>query len=104
MGETFNWPTSLPITNQPVYIKNALLAGKLVLSEKPVAENMNTAVELIRWYRTEIKDGTTWSVGENWRFLDSYNYAAEELKSLGPLTGFRGRQLDHVELNSKFNR
>ncbi|EMR67736.1 putative oxidoreductase nad-binding rossmann fold protein [Eutypa lata UCREL1] len=93
---------SLPIASQPPYIKSALLAGKHVLSEKPVAENVKDAVELIKWYRSEIK-GQTWTIGENWRFLNSYTYAAKELKSLGKIIGFQGRQQASIQLNWKFN-
>ncbi|KAL2847810.1 hypothetical protein BJY01DRAFT_212443 [Aspergillus pseudoustus] len=93
---------SLPIANQEKYIRAALLAGKHVLSEKPVAENVQTAEELIKWYRTEIK-GATWAVAENFRFLNSYAYAAEQIKSLGKIIGFHGRQHGFVELNWKFN-
>jgi predicted dehydrogenase len=94
---------SLPIANQAKYIRAALLAGKHVLSEKPVAENVAEAEELIRWYRTEIK-GATWAVAENFRFLDSYAYAADQIKTLGRIIGFQGRQQGFVEVDWKFNR
>lgn len=94
---------SLPIGHQSRFIKAALLAGKHVLSEKPVAENLEEAKNLIQWYRTEIK-GPTWTVAENWRFLKSYQYAAGQIKSLGKITGFQGRQHDIVPENWKFNR
>ncbi|POR34950.1 Uncharacterized protein TPAR_04868 [Tolypocladium paradoxum] len=93
---------SLPIANQPRYIKAALLAGKHVLSEKPVAENVKEAEDLIKWYRSEIK-GPTWTVAENWRFLKSYEFAAEQIQGLGKIIGFQGRQHDVVPLNWKFN-
>ncbi|KAJ0421459.1 hypothetical protein BJY00DRAFT_323252 [Aspergillus carlsbadensis] len=93
---------SLPIATQPQYIRAALLAGKHVLSEKPIAENVAEAQELIKWYRTEIK-GATWAVAENFRFLDSYAYAAAQIKSLGRVIGFQGRQQGFVEKDWKFN-
>uniref|UniRef100_A0A093XFX8 Gfo/Idh/MocA-like oxidoreductase N-terminal domain-containing protein n=1 Tax=Talaromyces marneffei PM1 TaxID=1077442 RepID=A0A093XFX8_TALMA len=40
---------SLPIANQVPFIRSALSAGKHVLSEKPVAENVADAVNLIKW-------------------------------------------------------
>jgi predicted dehydrogenase len=39
---------ALPILNQPTYICKALLANKYVLSEKPIAENMKDAIELLQ--------------------------------------------------------
>ncbi|KAA6408676.1 MAG: glucose-fructose oxidoreductase [Lasallia pustulata] len=38
---------ALPIPNQPLYIRAALSAGKHVLSEKPVAENLKDAQDFI---------------------------------------------------------
>ncbi|KAL3447649.1 hypothetical protein BJX65DRAFT_307714 [Aspergillus insuetus] len=93
---------SLPIANQAKYIRAALVAGKHVLSEKPIAENIAEAQELIKWYRTEIK-GATWAVAENFRFLDSYAYASEQIKTLGKIIGFQGRQQGFVEKDWKFN-
>ncbi|KAJ5757150.1 uncharacterized protein N7511_007332 [Penicillium nucicola] len=93
---------SLPIGHQPRFIQAALLAGKHVLSEKPVAENVDEAKKLIHWYRNEIQ-GPTWTVAENWRFLKSYEYAATQISSLGKITGFQGRQHDLVPENWKFN-
>lgn len=79
------------------------MAGKHVLSEKPVAENIEDAKALIRWYRHGIK-GPTWTVAENWRFLESYKYAAKQIRGLGKIVGFQGRQHDIVPENWKFNR
>jgi predicted dehydrogenase len=80
-----------------------LLAGKYILSEKPVAENVEAAKELIQWYRTEIK-GPTWTIAEYWRFLKSYEFAVEKIKSLGKIIGFQGRQHGMISQNWKFNR
>ncbi|VUC38129.1 unnamed protein product [Clonostachys rosea] len=92
---------SLSINSQPEYIRKALLAGKHVLSEKPVAENVKAADELIKWYRAEIK-GATWCIAENWRFLASYEYGFQQIKSLGKVLSFSGRQLSSVLPTGKF--
>lgn len=79
------------------------MAGKHVLSEKPVARNIEDAKALIQWYRREI-NGPSWTVAENWRFLESYKYAAKQMVGLGKIIGFQGRQHDMVPENGKFNR
>lgn len=58
---------------------------------------------MIKWYRSEIKN-VTWSIGENWRFLKSYEFASEELKTLGRIVGFQGRQFALVLQTGKFFR
>ncbi|KAK5060011.1 hypothetical protein LTR84_009895 [Exophiala bonariae] len=83
---------ALPIKNQPEYIRKSLLAGKHVLSEKPVAENVKEAVELIKWYRSEIAGkGVTWAVAENQRYLANFIRAAEAVQTLGRQLTFRTR-------------
>jgi len=79
----------LPIPNQPEYIRAALTAGKHVLSEKPVAENVIDAQELITWYHSDIDDKkVNWSVAENFRYLNSFDYAREQISRLGRVLGF----------------
>lgn len=56
---------------------------------------------MIKWYRDEIK-GPTWCIAENWRFLASYNYGHEQIKSLGKILSFGGRQLSSVLPTGKF--
>lgn len=89
---------ALPIKSQPDYIRKALLAGKHVLSEKPVAENVKDAVQLIKWYRSEIAPKkVTWAVAENYRYLNSFDHAATAVQTKGrPLT-FRCRMQTLVD-------
>ena len=89
---------ALPIKNQPDYIRKALLAGKHVLSEKPVAENVKDAKELIKWYHSEIEPKkVTWGVAENFRYLASYDHAAEARTKMGKVLSFRCRMQTLVE-------
>ncbi|KAK5224577.1 hypothetical protein LTR67_000373 [Exophiala xenobiotica] len=89
---------ALPIKNQPEYVRKALLAGKHVLSEKPVAENVQEAVEMIKWYRSEIEPkGVTWGVAENFRYLNSFIHAADAVKTKGRQLTFRCRMQVLVE-------
>jgi len=89
---------ALPIKNQPEYIRKALLAGKHVLSEKPVAENVKEAVELIKWYHAEIEPKkVTWAVAENVRYTDSFLRAGEALRAKGRQLTFRVRMQTLVE-------
>ncbi|KAL8790967.1 MAG: hypothetical protein Q9195_006112 [Heterodermia aff. obscurata] len=83
---------ALPIVVQPEYIRKALQAGKHVLSEKPIAKDLGTARELLDWYHDGgNKLGGTWSVAENFRFLDSFLYAAQRISSLGRVLSFNVR-------------
>jgi predicted dehydrogenase len=43
----------LPITLQPTIIRQALAAGKAVLSEKPVAKDVAEGAKLIAEYRSQ---------------------------------------------------
>ena len=81
---------SLPILSQPEYIKAALSAGKHVLSEKPIAPTVKDAEELVKWYHSNI-DTTkvTWGVAENFRYMNSFDYAQELIQKLGRILNFR---------------
>ena len=83
---------ALPILVQPEYIKKAIAAGKHVLSEKPIAKDVQTAKDLIDWYgKNKMVHGQTigWSVAENFRYIDSLRTAREEREKLGKILEFR---------------
>lgn len=94
----------LPIASQASYIRAALSAGKHVLSEKPVAENVAEAEALIKWYREEIEHQkkATWSVAENFRYLDSFRQAREKVQGLGKIIGFRVKVYGNIQQDGKF--
>ena len=73
---------ALPICVQPIVIKKAIDAGKHVLSEKPIAKDVETAARLIKWYKHQKREAI-WSVGENFRFFDPITFAAEQIEKLG---------------------
>jgi len=94
---------ALPILNQPDYIKKSLLAGKHVLSEKPIAENLADAKELLKWYRSSIDTKKiTWTVAENFRFLNTLDYAAEQIRKMGRVLSFSIRRCGYVEQGGKY--
>lgn len=73
---------ALPICVQPTVIQKAIKAGKHVLSEKPIAKDIETAAHLIRWYKDQRRE-EIWSVGENFRFFEPIVFAVEQIKKLG---------------------
>lgn len=87
---------------QPEFIKKALAAGKHVLAEKPIAKDVSTAKELVAWTSHSANTHATYSVAENFRYLDSFVYASEQLKSLGRILTFRARVSLFVEGGSKY--
>ncbi|KAI9744017.1 MAG: hypothetical protein M1818_002751 [Claussenomyces sp. TS43310] len=93
---------ALPIPSQPEYIEAALRAGKHVLSEKPIAGDLDTAIRLIQSYENKIHRNVIWAVGENFRFLMSFKYAAEEAARLGRVLGFRVKMFTSVKGGSKY--
>lgn len=94
---------ALPILSQPEYIEAALLAGKHVLSEKPIAKDLAHAQKLIHFYESKIDQSkVTWAVAENFRFLDSFVYGAEQVQKLGKVLGFRTKMHTFVKPGTKY--
>ncbi|CAD6444629.1 61f051a7-b2bd-44ad-bda2-4100e8cb915f [Sclerotinia trifoliorum] len=94
---------ALPILVQPEYIEAALAAGKHVLSEKPIAGDLERAQCLLEYYKSDkVKDGATWSVAENFRFLHSFIHARKEIEKLGRVLGFRMQSFGNVKQGSRY--
>jgi predicted dehydrogenase len=93
---------ALPITYQPEYIKKALSAGKHVLSEKPIAKDVETAKGLISWKSKNAVD-PIWSVAENFRFLEAVQFGADAVKKIGGnVTTFSLKLYGFVDESDKF--
>lgn len=105
----------MPIVVQPDYIRKALKAGKHVLSEKPIAKDLVTARELLDWYHDldvgendggadsrGHKSGGTWSVAENFRFIESFIYAAKRIGEMERVLGFSVRMATFVRPGDRY--
>ena len=57
-----------------------------------MAENTRDAEELIKWYRSNIDSSkVTWGIAENFRYLNSFDYAGGIAQKLGRVLNFRMR-------------
>lgn len=98
-----NLRDSLPILVQPEFVRQALAAGKHVLSEKPIAKDVATAQDLIAWYKANV-DGTKtlWAVAENFRYVSKFVRAAEEVRKLGGVKNLRVNVRNLIKTDSKY--
>ena len=62
-----------------------------MLAEKPIAKDVSTAKDLVAWTSNTSNTSATYSVAENFRYMDSFLHAYEQLKSLGRILTFRSR-------------
>ena len=94
---------ALPISVQPAVVRRALEADKHVLSEKPIAKDVETAENLLSWYNANKVGQVIWSVGENFRFWDPVLFAHRELQGLeGKVVAFSLTIHDLIEQDDKF--
>jgi len=96
---------ALPILVQPEIIKKCLLAGKHVLSEKPIAPDLKSAQELLDWYARTFPEGKpqpVWAVAENFRFMEAYIYARKTIEKMGRLLTFSVNAGNYVPLGGKY--
>lgn len=90
---------------QPEFIRKALSAGKHVISEKPIAKDVATAQELVQWYHSNIDTKKVlWGVAENFRFYNSFTFAAEQIRKLGRIQNFRVNSHFAIKPDSKYYR
>ena len=74
-----------------------------MLSEKPIAKDVATAQQLLSFYSSHIRtDRVSWSVAENYRFVEQHLYAASQIRQLGPVLGFRARFNRNIQPGSKY--
>jgi predicted dehydrogenase len=74
-----------------------------VLSEKPIAKDLATARELLDWYHKNIDTTKViWAVAENFRYLGRFQFAAEQVKGMGPVLGFHVRLHTMVKPGAKY--
>ena len=67
----------LPIPMLPEVVSQALAAGKHVFSEKPIAQTVAEAQDLIA--RSRPYADQVWMVGENWRYEEAFHTAAQAI-------------------------
>lgn len=91
---------ALPILVQPGVVRRALAAGKHVLCEKPIAQDVDTAAALISEYEAIYAPrGTILSVAEQFRYDIAYGKAKEAVASgtIGALTAVHGRVWGNIQ-------
>lgn len=96
---------ALPINTQPAIITKCLQAGKHVLSEKPVAPDVKTGLDLIASYEKEFKPkGLIWRCAENYEAEPGYRKAAEAIRQgkIGTVRFFRLTAVGFVNKDGKY--
>ncbi|EJD41563.1 NAD(P)-binding protein [Auricularia subglabra TFB-10046 SS5] len=95
----------LPIAQQPDVILKSLEAGKHVLSEKPVAKDVASGIELIKTYNAKYKGkGLIWRVAENYELEPAFHAAAKAIRDgkIGKLSMFNLSAINALDETSKW--
>jgi len=95
----------LPITIQPKIILKALAAGKHVLSEKPVAPDVKSGLELIKEYNSVYKPkGLVWRVAENYEADFGFQAAGKAIRDgkIGKVTNFSATLENYITQDSEW--
>ncbi|KAL7409667.1 oxidoreductase family protein [Mrakia frigida] len=96
---------ALPIPQIPEAILKVLEAGKHVLSEKPIAKDIETAKALIKTYNEKYAPkGLIWRVAENWEMEPVFLAAKKVLasKEQGELRSFAWNNSSRTEEGSRW--
>ena len=73
-----------------------------MFAEKPIAKDLATAQDLLAWTQNSSNTSATYTVAENFRFIDSYVWGSEQVASLGRILTFRVRVAAMVQAGSKY--
>jgi predicted dehydrogenase len=95
----------LPISTQPAVILKALAAGKHVISEKPVAKDVETGLKLIADYEANFKPkGLIWRVAENFEAEPGFQAAGEAIRDgkIGQVQSFKISVVNYIDTESKW--
>jgi len=96
----------LPIPVQPDIIRRCFAAGKHVLSEKPVAKDVQTARLLIEDYKRDYAGkGLIFSVAEQFRYMEAYELARRWIVdegAVGQLTQLHAKVWRNIKAGGKY--
>ena len=77
----------LPLDSRAEVIRRGLNAGKHILSQPPIAQNVKTAQETFEDY-ANLCGNALWGVGENFRFKQTILFASKLVQSHGSVEKF----------------
>lgn len=96
---------ALPITVQPEIVLKSLAAGKHVLSEKPVAPDVEQGLALIGKYKSLYKGkGLIWRIAENYEAEPGFGAAGEAIAAgkIGKVIFFKTTVVNYIDKESKW--